>query len=863
MAAIKFIRRTVALDGNSISEQLPASFFNSENTAHTFIIAATRGGEPLTLTGTVSATFLNPNDAVVVITGSIVDGAAVVTLSSPCYALSGRFILTIDVNGATVYECQSRIKRRSSGTAYDPDDEISIAALSAEIAAMRQATAAANSAASTANSAASIANSAASAIASVAVDKIGLESGLWNLDVATKGDNAARIRNVFPISLEKYSSFSIAVTPSDDFVIHSYGWYDEGMSYMGKVGMYLSPTLDLSAVAAKNPGAAYVCVNIYDMAHNLDNISASVPVLETRQTAVLRVTELRNAMAALSGRVDQLIFSSGNFDLTTGVGGHTVLNRIRTEYPIDMQMYSSIRVPPPCQIQLVLVYDRAMNYLGNYNVYSQAVEIGHNASWPSARYMHLVLRDPARNGGDISGEVPAVTANTVLTVAFARSEDMLARAEALTQERFALGDVDGRDGIAATPSRFCLRYPLRVRQGDMVRINGGDYIATFYEYNDSGTQLYKSPSVGPEWRSANIQKSVYYTVRNDCWLRCSMYDRVNPGAVLTDGQWGDGYMTLIRYQAARAKKYLLDGLRRKAPVKARFPEWQVHGQGGTFIHGKLWSFEGSVRTGSALMPISVIDPATGQAIAKQHNLGHMNSADYAEDTDTLLTYGEDSGGVGLVLYTHPEGTDALSSSDASCLFIPLYKNSQTMNVSASVCFGEASNIVYYFTGIYETSSSDIATDRRLYKLLLGMGDNDLSASGYGTFISGKTPTQYNGTCAVIGIYTGEVEPGLDYFNTANGTSTPQDMQYEDYLYVAYGSTGASAVVIKIDDQAMSYTVINTYFVAHNDYRNERQGVNEPEMIALHDGKIYLGFLQETIVDGRITETVPVVAVINK
>lgn len=150
MAAIKFIKRTVALDGSSVSETLPASFFNSESSAHTFIIAGQRDGAAVAFTGSVSASFLNANDAVVPLTGSIVDGAAVVTLNNNCYALSGRFTLSIDVNGATVYECQSRIKRRTSSTAYDPDDEVSVAALSAEIAAMRTATAAANTAATNA-----------------------------------------------------------------------------------------------------------------------------------------------------------------------------------------------------------------------------------------------------------------------------------------------------------------------------------------------------------------------------------------------------------------------------------------------------------------------------------------------------------------------------------------------------------------------------------------------------------------------------------------------------------------------------------------------------------------------------------------
>ena len=162
MAAIKFIKRTVALDGSNITEQLPASFFNSENTAHTFIISGVRDNAAVSFSGaSVSATFLNANDAVVQLTGSVVDGAAVVTLSNDCYALSGRFTLTIDVNGATVYECQSRIKRRSSGTAYDPTGEISVAALSAEIAEMRTATAAAITATTAANTAANNANVAA------------------------------------------------------------------------------------------------------------------------------------------------------------------------------------------------------------------------------------------------------------------------------------------------------------------------------------------------------------------------------------------------------------------------------------------------------------------------------------------------------------------------------------------------------------------------------------------------------------------------------------------------------------------------------------------------------------------------------
>ena len=219
MAAIKFIKRTVALDGSNITEQLPASFFNSENTAHTFIIAGVRDNAAVSFSGaSVSATFLNANDAVVQLTGSVVDGAAVVTLSNDCYALSGRFTLTIDVNGATVYECQSRIKRRSSGTAYDPSGEISVATLSAEIAEMRTATAAATTATTAANTAANNANVAA---ANVEHNYNALKTviGLKRQTPSATVNNYSLYRNGLSHYDQSYHLVKYEVTPGEKILI--------------------------------------------------------------------------------------------------------------------------------------------------------------------------------------------------------------------------------------------------------------------------------------------------------------------------------------------------------------------------------------------------------------------------------------------------------------------------------------------------------------------------------------------------------------------------------------------------------------------------------------------------------------------
>ena len=152
MAAIKFIKKTVTLDGGPITESLPASFFTGEYSAHTFIISAIRDGQALTLSGTVTASFVNANTEMVPISAcSIVDGVAVVTLADSCYHVSGHFTLTIYVNGAAIYDCVSRIQLRTSTSAYDPSYVVpNLAEIQAEVAAMRAATTAATSAATAA-----------------------------------------------------------------------------------------------------------------------------------------------------------------------------------------------------------------------------------------------------------------------------------------------------------------------------------------------------------------------------------------------------------------------------------------------------------------------------------------------------------------------------------------------------------------------------------------------------------------------------------------------------------------------------------------------------------------------------------------
>lgn len=150
MAALKYIKRTVALDGNSISDPLPESLFDGEQTAHMFIIAAMRDGHPLILSRhePVSGIFLNAHDESVPLEGAVENGAAIVTLSDACYHVNGRFTLTISVSGAVVYKATGHISRRMSDTAYDPTGVIpNLDEIQMEVASMREATADAQAAA--------------------------------------------------------------------------------------------------------------------------------------------------------------------------------------------------------------------------------------------------------------------------------------------------------------------------------------------------------------------------------------------------------------------------------------------------------------------------------------------------------------------------------------------------------------------------------------------------------------------------------------------------------------------------------------------------------------------------------------------
>lgn len=101
-------------------EDLYGAAFQAESGGHTFEISGIDDtGAAVTLSGTVSGVFRRPDNADIALTGSASDGVASVTLSEDCYAVPGRFGLTIFVTSnsqkVAVYACVGTVAVSSTG----------------------------------------------------------------------------------------------------------------------------------------------------------------------------------------------------------------------------------------------------------------------------------------------------------------------------------------------------------------------------------------------------------------------------------------------------------------------------------------------------------------------------------------------------------------------------------------------------------------------------------------------------------------------------------------------------------------------------------------------------------------------------
>ena len=113
----------------------------------------------------------------------------------------------------------------------------------------------------------------------------------------------------------------------------------------------------------------------------------------------------------------------------------------------------------------------------------------------------------------------------------------------------------------------------------------------------------------------------------------------------------------------------------------------------------------------------------------------------------------------------------------------------------------------------------------ILKILLGLGDNDLSDkttdksdnNHWGSFVSGKSNDAYNGTAQIIKSYTGEI----------SGDNQPQGMAFNGDLYLGTSHSEQKAYQLQLLDDG-SFKVVDNYKSEMTDYKNNVIGL-EPEI----------------------------------
>lgn len=238
-------------------------------------------------------------------------------------------------------------------------------------------------------------------------------------------------------------------------------------------------------------------------------------------------------------------------------------------------------------------------------------------------------------------------------------------------------------------------------------------------------------------------------------------------------------------------------------------------QDGTIINGKLWISNDNY---VGRYWIDVINIKTGE-IEKTitHTLGHLSCMDYMESIDSIITKDGDR----LLIYPN------ISNVNTSMLVEDAIKVELEDGKfdGSSVCFGESKDIVYAFiafTGSTSDSSFIDKVQNKLYKLQLGFDANG----------------NYNGTYEIVGEYSGDILYNVGSEYGRNGIMYIQGMAYDGYLYVGYGTSGHNFYVLDIDDNAGKFYVVGNY--ERKCYKGMERVYPEPEVVCLHNGKIYCG-----------------------
>lgn len=250
--AVIIIQRAVNLDAALYTEPLHGTLYGGEQDSHEFIISATREGAAHAFDGTTTARFIRADGETLMLSGMVAGGKCIVELPQACYAVPGRFTLTIfnttdaGAKGA-VYSCTGNVAQTTTGEELDPGSAVpDIDDIQAEYQRMQAATDAATAAAAAGNGALRALGpyNAFDALAALPKTNATFTDGVaftWDAEGnchVSGTATSARVNNLwsntsaFPLGIEPGKSYSVTCTATGTFASNNpwfwIQWYIDG-----------------------------------------------------------------------------------------------------------------------------------------------------------------------------------------------------------------------------------------------------------------------------------------------------------------------------------------------------------------------------------------------------------------------------------------------------------------------------------------------------------------------------------------------------------------------------------------------------------------------------------------------------------
>ena len=246
------------------------------------------------------------------------------------------------------------------------------------------------------------------------------------------------------------------------------------------------------------------------------------------------------------------------------------------------------------------------------------------------------------------------------------------------------------------------------------------------------------------------------------------------------------------------------------PVKFPINRYKPYiGQDGAKVGNEYWLFGGSSPDHRSTDYIHRIDPTNFREIGViKHNLGHANGVDYRDNA--LLVYNGSAFPPEINLYKNPDNEKTeLRVNDYANTQIIFKEGGKRLPGDGSACFGVDKKTVYYS---YTTGRKQVV----ILKILLGLGNNDLSDKTtdksdnkhWGSFVSGKSSDDYNGTAQIIASYTGDIL----------GDNQPQGMAFNGDLYLGVSMHEPKAYQLHLLDDGR-FKVVDVYNAETTDNEN--------------------------------------------